>query len=176
MIAQAQFQKVISQCKVNDIVFVSTDYSQIYGRVKNVNVSVGWIEIGITEEDSVILSMMDVNSFTLIPQTSIIEKQKQQAKWLEFICCKYDISIYDSAQKQCRKDYEVLSQIAEIWNRLLDYEKERVLSIFKLDDEGMNFILSKLNNQYRTIKVQQEKIEKISTILNKDSRADTDNY
>lgn len=158
MIAQAQFKKVLNQCKVNDTVFVSTEYSRIYGRVKDVNVAAGWIEIGITEEDSVILGMMDVDSISLIPEEKpmLSEKQKQQAKWLEFICCKYDISIYDSVEKQCRKDYEVLSDIAEVWNRLLEYEKERVLSIFQLDNEGMSFILSKLNNQSEIIKNLQK--------------------
>lgn len=164
MTVNEKFNNILGTCKLNDIVYVATEFTRIYGRVKNYSVLEGWIEIGITEDKCVKIKSTDIIDCELFNESRLENKKLQTEKFLEMFAIKYKIP-FDTFKKDVEKNHLAISRLSKIWNILLDYEKERLLSIFQIDKEGMDFLMTKLNHQSLIIKGQKKQIDGLNKMI-----------
>ena len=155
---------ISEQCKINDIAYIATEQSRIYGLVKNYSVSEGWVEIGVTEDEFIKINVNDIIDCEFYNESKIETEKHQTEKFLEMFAIKHKIPL-DTFKKDAEKSHLAISYIYKIWHTLIDYEKRRLLSIFQIDKEGMEFIITKLNYQSLIINAQKEQIDKLSRLI-----------
>ena len=161
---QTDIKNEMSKCKVNTIAWIKTQYAYVSGRVKDFGYDdeMGYlIEVSITEEESVLFQQSDIKNMKIYSEDYFEIEKENKEKQLDFLCAKYKISKLEKFNKanRMKHDYVLLAEFAEKWNVMSDAEKEKILDIFALDEEGLDFILTKLGNQSEIIKNQNLRLK-----------------
>lgn len=144
MITTNDLKYFLKDCSINDEIFIDTDYCSLVGRIKDISKALIWVDIGITRDESVMISCEDINTIYKVvdveTQDRIINRKE---KLLQDICDDHNIPMYDDDGERIN-DNIILYQLAQIWSSLIDYEKEIIYYVFGLDKDFFTLMFQKV--------------------------------